>query len=101
VKTTTSCDDLSPSPALRKLRFKTDYEHDLWVECSRLISNWHHLLQRLILSRLLEHKQKRTDAGIDEIKNISPIAWQHINLHGRYDSRNSRAPSAWTPSFQG
>jgi len=23
--------------------------------------------------------------GIDKIKNISPIAWQHINLHGRYE----------------
>jgi hypothetical protein len=23
--------------------------------------------------------------GIDEIKKISPIAWQHINFHGRYE----------------
>ena len=69
-----------------KLRFKTDYEHDLWSECSRLISNCIIFYNASILSRLLEHKQKAGQMqGIDEIKNISPIAWQHINLHGRYE----------------
>jgi TnpA family transposase len=69
-----------------KLRFKTDYEHDLWSECSRLISNCIIFYNASILSRLLEHKQKaRQMQGIDEIKNISPIAWQHINLPGRYE----------------
>jgi hypothetical protein len=23
--------------------------------------------------------------AIDEIKKISPIAWQHVNFHGRYE----------------
>jgi hypothetical protein len=69
-----------------KLRFKPDYEHDLWSECSRLISNCIIFYNASILSRLLEHKQKAGQMqGIDEIKNISPIAWQHINLHGRYE----------------
>lgn len=64
----------------------TDYEHDLWSECSRLISNCIIFYNASILSRLLEHKQKaRQMQGIDEIKNISPIAWQHINLPGRYE----------------
>jgi hypothetical protein len=69
-----------------KLRFKTEYEQDLWSECSRLIANCIIFYNASILSRLLEHKQQtRQLQGIDEIKKISPIAWQHINFHGRYE----------------
>jgi hypothetical protein len=34
----------------------------------------------------VEHKQQaRQMQGLDEIKKISPIAWQHIKFHGRYE----------------
>ncbi len=62
-----------------KLRLKTEYEQDLWSECSRLIANCIIFYNASILSRLLEHKENA------EIKKISPIAWQHINFHGRYE----------------
>ena len=67
-----------------KLRFKTEYEQDLWSECSRLIANCIIFYNASILSRLLEHKEQAQQIyDIDEIKKISPIAWQHINFHGR------------------
>jgi TnpA family transposase len=69
-----------------KLRFKTAYEQDIWSECSRLIANCIIFYNASILSRLLEHKEKTGQMQtMDEIKKISSIAWQHINLHGRYE----------------
>ncbi len=69
-----------------KLRFKTEYEQDLWSECSRLITNCIILYNASILSRLLEHQERTGDTqGVEASKKASPIAWQHINLHGRYE----------------
>jgi TnpA family transposase len=91
-----------------KLRFKTAYEQDLWSECSRLIANCIIFYNASILSRLLEHKEKtRQMQTMDEIKKISSIAWQHINLHGRYEFQKQpellnldaiiRALTDWAP----
>ena len=72
--------------SLGKLRFKTEYEQDLWSECSRLIANCIIFYNASILSRLLEQKEGAGDAsGADVIKKASPVAWQHVNLHGRYE----------------
>lgn len=69
-----------------KLRFRTEYEQQLWNECSRLITNCIIYYNATILSNLLSHKEKTGDnQGTDLLKQISPIAWQHINLHGRYE----------------
>jgi hypothetical protein len=69
-----------------KLRFKTEYEQDLWSECSRLIANCIIFYNASILSRLLEHKEKTGDTqGAAATKKVSPIAWQNVNLHGRYE----------------
>lgn len=41
-----------------------------------------------ILSKLLEHKEsidRHEEADI--IKRLSPVAWRHINLYGRYEFR--------------
>ena len=40
-----------------------------------------------LLSRPLEHKEKTRDTrgGAEVVKKISPIAWQNINLYGRYE----------------
>lgn len=76
-----------------KLRFKTEYEQDLWSECSRLIANCIIFYNASILSYLLEHKERTGQTqGADEIKKISPIAWQHINLHGRYEFQKQIDP---------
>lgn len=69
-----------------KLHFKTEFEQDLWSESSRLIANSIIFYNASILSRLLEHQQRTGDTqGAEATKKMSPIAWQHINLHGRYE----------------
>ena len=69
-----------------KLRFKTEYEQDLWLECSRLITNCIIFYNASLLSRLLEHYEKTGNTlNADMIKKVSPVAWQHINPHGRYE----------------
>jgi TnpA family transposase len=69
-----------------KLRFKTEFEQDLWSESSRLIANCIIYYNASILSRLLEHQERAGDTqGAEATKKVSPAAWQHINLHGRYE----------------
>jgi len=74
-----------------KLRFKTELEQQLWNECSRLITHGIIYYNATLLSALWEHYEKtgQTHAG-SLLKQISPVAWQHINLHGRYEF--SRGP---------
>ena len=68
-----------------KLRFKSEYEQNIWNECSRLLTNCILYYNISILSNLLKRKEQvgRTDEIIN-LKQISPIAWQHINFPGRY-----------------
>lgn len=69
-----------------KLRFKTEYEQELWSECSRLIANCIIFYNASILSQLLEYQERTGDMqGAAVSKKVSPIAWQHTNLHGRYE----------------
>ena len=76
-----------------KLRFKTEYEQEIWSECSRLIANCIIFYNASILSRFLEHKERTGDTqGADEAKKVSPIAWQDINLHGRYEFQKQPDP---------
>ena len=68
------------------MRFRTEYEQQLWNECSRLITNCIIYYNATILSSLLSHKEEAGDSqGANLLKHVSPIAWQHINLHGRYE----------------
>jgi TnpA family transposase len=69
-----------------RLRFKTEYEQELWSECSRLIANCIIFYNASILSRLLEHQERTGDTrGAAATKKVSPIAWQNINLQGRFE----------------
>jgi TnpA family transposase len=71
-----------------KLRFKTEEEQQLWNACSRLITNCIIHYNATILSTLLERKEKNGDAQAAAwLKLISPVAWQHLNLQGRYEFR--------------
>jgi TnpA family transposase len=76
-----------------KLRFKTEDEQLLWSECSRLITNCIIYYNATILSRLLaQHETAGNAASIVELSQISPVAWQHINLYGRYEFTHAPAP---------
>ena len=69
-----------------KLRFKLEYEHELWAECGRLIANCVIFYNASILSRLLEHQERTGDTrGAEATKKVCPVAWQHINLQGRFE----------------
>ncbi len=40
------------------------------------------------LSNLLDHKERTGEVqGAARFKQVSPVAWQHINLYGRYQFR--------------
>jgi hypothetical protein len=41
---------------------------------------------------LLLYKKNRGDFdGANQLKNISPVAWQHINFYGRYEFKKQHA----------
>jgi hypothetical protein len=43
-----------------------------------------------ILSRLLSYKERTGDSqGAALVSQVSPVAWQHLNLQGRYEFRKS------------
>ena len=89
-----------PDPYIGKLRFGTEYEQNLWSECSRLIANCIIYYNATRLSHLLAHKESRGDMQVAAlVKQASAIAWQHINLYGRTSSLNSQSLSMWTKSF--
>jgi TnpA family transposase len=69
-----------------KFRVKTESEQQIWNECSRLIANTVIYYNMALLSRVYEQKKAIGDLeAIEIIKRISPIAWQHINLFGKFE----------------
>ncbi len=76
-----------------KLRFKTEYEQQLWGECARLLTNCIIYYNAVLLSQLAAHKARLGDAqGAALLAHVSPVAWQHINFYGRYEF--SKGPEA-------
>ena len=73
-----------------KLRFKTEHEQQLWGECARLLTNCIIYYNATILSHVLACKEEAGDTqGVALLKQVSPVAWQHINLYGRYEFSKS------------
>jgi TnpA family transposase len=69
-----------------RLRFKTEQEQQLWGECARLITNCIIYYNATLLSNLLTHYEDTGDSqGVALLKQVSPVAWQHINFYGRYE----------------
>ena len=68
-----------------KLRVDTEEEQNVWNECARLVANAIIFFNSYILTRLLEQmeEENKTDM-VGRIKKVSPIAWGHINLGGRF-----------------
>ncbi len=76
-----------------KLRFKTEGEQQLWNECSRFLTNCIIYYNAAILSNLLAYKEKSGDSqGTSLVKQVSPVAWQHINFYGRYEFTKGPEP---------
>jgi TnpA family transposase len=69
-----------------KFRVKTEAEQQTWNECSRLIANAVIYYNTLLLSRVYEQKQVGGDQeAMNLIKDMSPVAWRHVNLFGQFD----------------
>ncbi len=69
-----------------KFRVKTEAEQQIWNECSRLITNAIIYYNTLLLSHVHEQKQAAGDQeAMAMIKGISPVAWQHVNLIGKFE----------------
>jgi TnpA family transposase len=69
-----------------KFRVKTEAEQQLWNDCARLIINAIIFYNTLLLSKVYEQKRASGDIeAIAALEGISPVAWRHINLIGRFD----------------
>lgn len=69
-----------------KLRFRSEYEQNIWNECSRLLTNCILYYNIAILSNAVKRKEEiSATEDIITLKQISPMAWQHINFLGRYE----------------
>lgn len=74
------------------LRYRTDEDQHLWSECSRLLANCV-IYNAAILSRVLEERRAASNlAGVAQLTQVAPIAWQHINFYGRYEFTSRVAP---------
>ena len=74
-----------------KFRVKTELEQNIWNECARFITNSIIYYQAYILSVLLTQKENEgKKEEVDLIKRISPIAWQNVNLLGRFEFHKSQ-----------
>lgn len=74
-----------------KLRFKTEQEQQIWGECGRLLANCIIYYNANILSNMLDYRESN-GKDLDVLKHISPVAWQHINLYGRYEFNKNPEP---------
>jgi TnpA family transposase len=69
-----------------KFRVKTESEQQIWNECSRLIANAVIYYNTALLSRIYARKQTAGNVeALEILRHISPVAWQHINLFGRFE----------------
>jgi len=76
-----------------KFRVETEAEQNIWNECSRLVANSIIFYNTFLLSKLLEQMEgEKKIEMIEQIKKVSPIAWHHINLGGRFNLTGQREP---------
>lgn len=74
-----------------RFRGGNDYQVSQWNDCSRLISNCIIYYNSALLSAYLKINEDRGRNDIaDYIANLSPVAWQHINLNGEYSFDQGR-----------
>jgi len=71
----------------------TDLDVAITNQCGRLIANVIIAYNTILLSALLERYRATEDQkAIRLLQKISPVAWQHIHLLGRYLFRGNRHP---------
>ena len=70
---------------LGKFRVSSEYEQQIWSECSRLIALCIIYYNSFILSQVAA---RQTNLGscekVDILRNPSPVHWKHIDLFGQF-----------------
>jgi len=70
----------------KKLPGKNEVEMEIYNECTRLVANCIIFYNATLLSNLYNTCNKQKQLTLCElIKRLSPVAWQHINLIGKYE----------------
>ncbi len=70
----------------RKLQGKTDLELEVSNQCNRLLACCIIYYNTAILSELLERAEQLGNKKLCKgIKRLSPVAWQHINMIGKFE----------------
>jgi hypothetical protein len=76
-----------------KFRVKTELEQYICSECTRFLANCIIFYNTFILSALMAQAEKTGEFKEAEvIKVISPIAWRHVNLLGRFEFQRPHNP---------
>lgn len=73
-----------------KLRFRTEQEQQVWGECARLLTNCIIYYNSSILSTILTYNES-IGLTYQQLIQVSPVAWQHINFYGHYDFKTTQA----------
>jgi TnpA family transposase len=77
----------------KKLTGRGEAEIIISNECARLLANCIIFYNASILSGMYEYyKSKNMTAECEWIIRLSPVAWQHINLIGRYEFNGDAPP---------
>ncbi len=64
-----------------EFRGNSELELDIWNQCARLLANAIIYYNGCLLSETL----KKYQVSIDTIKRVSPLAWAHINMGGKFE----------------
>ena len=73
-----------------KFRVQTEAEQQIGNECSRLIAYAVIYYNTVLLSRVYGQKQAAGDqAAMAAIRGMSPVAWRHVNLIGKFEFSTS------------
>jgi hypothetical protein len=75
-----------------KLKVKSEIEQHIIHECTRLIANAIIYFNAELLSGLIDDDSVNATITVEHIKKISPVAWQHINLYGRFEFNDLGMP---------
>ena len=68
-----------------RFRGGSDLEMEIWNECARLITNGIITFNSIIFSKLLEQFESvEAFDAVELVKQLSPVAWIHINMNGTY-----------------
>jgi len=77
----------------KQLPGRTDLDMAISNQCARLIANVIIAYNSVLLSKLLERYQATDNQkAIQLLRKISPVAWRHIHLLGRYAFRDRGQP---------